>query len=310
MTALEAVAAFMPPTRVEIADLVGPTGLSEREARVFSRFYGLQRVCRFPTGTPADLMLAAAGRLDALRGNEDRVRYVIQARTVDSAEPYPVCALGEVRRALGLDRAMAFTVTQHSCASSLLAVDMAGRLLAQAGEPDQLALILIGEKAFTPEVQKIPETSVMGEAAAAVLVRHGGTSDRVLAYATRTFGQFHAGLHLDGELAEEFRSGYFDMLADVILAALERADVRLPDLALILPHNVNRHTWVRLCRQLEYPVDRVLLANIPALGHCFGADPFINYTTAIEQDRLRPGDRYLMASVGLGATFSAMVLQH
>ncbi|WP_198681121.1 hypothetical protein [Lentzea terrae] len=31
---------------------------------------------------------------------------------------------------------------------------------------------------------------------------------------------------------------------------------------------------------------------------------------AVDAGRLRPGDRYLMTSVGLGATFSAMVLKH
>ena len=49
-------------------------------------------------------MKAAAG-LDALRGQEHRVRYVLYARAMPVVVPYPVNPLREVCRALGLDPA-------------------------------------------------------------------------------------------------------------------------------------------------------------------------------------------------------------
>jgi 3-oxoacyl-[acyl-carrier-protein] synthase-3 len=49
---------------------------------------------------------------------------------------------------------------------------------------------------------------------------------------------------------------------------------------------------------------------VPISGHCFGADYFINFASADGLGMLRPGEYYLMAAVGLGATFSAMVFQH
>ena len=80
-------------------------------------------------------MKAAAG-LDALRGQEHRVRYVLYARAMPVVAPYPVNPLHEVCRALGLEHALAFTVTQQSCASGLMAIDMAAaRLGAEAPEP-------------------------------------------------------------------------------------------------------------------------------------------------------------------------------
>jgi len=47
--------------------------------------------------------------------------------------PYPLNPLHDVCRALGLEHAVAFTVTHQSCASGLLAIEVAGRLL--AGDP-------------------------------------------------------------------------------------------------------------------------------------------------------------------------------
>jgi 3-oxoacyl-[acyl-carrier-protein] synthase-3 len=310
VTAIEAVSAYLPPAAIPIEELGARLDVDRAQLGVFRRFYGLSEVRYEPDGSLTDLMLAAAGKLTALRGRECQVRYVLQARTVQAVVPYPVNPLHEVRQRLGLQHAAAFTVTEHACASGLLAVDLAGRLLAADGDPDALALIFVGEMAFTPIVQLIANTTFMGEGSAAVLVRAGGGHDRMLGYASRTHGQFHSSLRMSPELAAEFELMYLDALAEVILAALETAGLTLAELDLILPHNVNRLSWVRLCKKIGYPPERVVLDNMPITGHCFCADAFINYQTARDQDRLAPGDRYLMAAVGLGATFSAMVFEH
>jgi 3-oxoacyl-[acyl-carrier-protein] synthase-3 len=310
MTALEAVAAYLPAQRVTIADLGEELGLSAAEIRVYRRFYGLAEICREPGGTVADLMLAAAGELDALRGRERHVRYVVQARTMPVVVPHPVNPVHQVRAALGLEHATAFALTHHACASGLLAVDLCGKLLAADGVPDALALVLTGEKTFTLAAQTVPGTAINGEGAAAVLVRAGGDRDRMLSYASRTHGRFYECLSLTEARFAEFQQVYTPALAEVMLAAVERAGLTLDDVALVLPHNVNRVSWVRLARHLGLPLERVFLDNVPVTGHCFCADPFINYQTARELGRLRPGDRYLLASVGLGSTFSAMVFEH
>jgi 3-oxoacyl-[acyl-carrier-protein] synthase-3 len=309
VTSLAAVSAYLPAERVSIDALGDELGLVATQVRMFRRYYGLAEVCREPDGTIADLMLSAAAKLDELRGNEDRVRYVVQARTLQAVAPYPINPLQEVRTTLGLHRAQAFAVTQHACASGLLAVDLCGKLLAEDGDPSALALVFVGEKTFTPSARMIPGTAIMGEGSAAILIGAGGR-DRMLSYATRTHGRFNAGLSLPDDLVREFQQIYPDALGEVIRAAADRAGIRLTDLDLVLPHNVNRVSWVRVCHQLGLPVERVFLDNIGVTGHCFCADSFINYCAARDLGLLRPGDRYLMAAVGLGSTFSAMVFQH
>jgi 3-oxoacyl-[acyl-carrier-protein] synthase III len=310
VTAIEAVSAYLPPVAVPIEDIGAGLGLDPAQLRMFRRFYGLSEVRYDPGGTATDLMLAAAGKLTALRGQESRVSYLLQARTLQTVTPYPANPLHEVREALGLAHATAFAVTHHACASGLLAVDLAGKLLAADGDPDALALVLVGEKAFTPVARTIPNTTFMGECSAAVLVRPGGPHDRLLGYASRTYGQFYAGLRMGPERAAEFELMYLDALAEVIGAAVATAGIGLSELDLVLPHNVNRLSWVRLCKQIGYPLERVLLDNVPVTGHCFCADSFINYASALALDRLAPGHRYLMTAVGLTATFSAMVFEH
>jgi 3-oxoacyl-[acyl-carrier-protein] synthase-3 len=329
VTALDSVAAYQPAIRRTVEELAAPLGLSEMDVKLFRRFHGLREICVDPDTSLTDLLLNAAAGLD-LRGREHRVRYVLWARAFPTVVPFPANPLHEVCRALGLGHALAFTLTQQSCASALQAIDLAGRLLAAdaiagpvadstvgsvadsaVGESDTapLALVFTGEKAFTRDAQVLPGMSLFSEGASACLVSATGSRDRLLAYACSQRGEFDpAG---DGS-PERFQNEYRPLLAEVISQALEQAGLALADLALLLPHNVNLVTWQRMCRLIGFPPERVMLDNIAGNGHVFCADAFLNYQTARERGLLRTGDRYLVATVGAGhgATFAAMVFQH
>jgi 3-oxoacyl-[acyl-carrier-protein] synthase-3 len=308
MTSLVAVSSHLPDA-VSVASLQGELGLTDAQLRRLQRFYGLNEVCR-SRESEAELLLAAAGKLESLAGREERVRYVVRARTMPNASPYPINPMNEVREALRLRNATMLTLTDHACASGLLAVDLCGTLLAQDGDPDALALILVGEKAFTYTAQVIPDVAIMGEATAAVLVGPGGDRDRVLGYATTTLGGPGGEVIMTDEQAGVFRSIYPDALAEVTVSAVAAAGLQLADIDLVLPHNVNKVSWIRAAGAMGIGRDRIFLGNVPVTGHCFCADPFLNYRTVADLGLLNPGDRYLMVTVGLGSTFSAMVFQH
>jgi 3-oxoacyl-[acyl-carrier-protein] synthase-3 len=317
VTALDAVSVYLPPVRTPIESLAGPLGLTAMQVKLFRRFHGLREVGRDPDTSLSGLLMKAAAGLEALRGQEHRVRYVLYARAMPVVAPYPENPLHEVCRALGLGHALAFTVTHQSCASGLLAVDMAGRLLAGdcgpgdgPADPDgPLALVLAGEKAFTRDAQLFADTTVFGEGASACLVSASGPRDRLLAYASNVRGDFDS---VTGENDARLQREYRPLLAEVMFRALDEAGLTLEDIRVILPHNVNMVTWQRMCLLLKFPRDRVLLDNIPDSGHVFCADLFANYQTACERGLLQPGDRYLAAAVGAGggATFAAMVFEH
>lgn len=309
MTSLAAVAAYVPAGRVPIEEPAGRLGLSAMQVKVFRRYHRLGEVARDPGGGLGDLLRGALDRLEGLRGQEHRVRYVLHARTFPTVTPYGHDPLRRLCEEYGLGHATAFSVGHHACASGLLALDAAGRLLAADGDPDGLALVLTGEKAFTGEAQLVPDTSFFGEGAAACLVAASGERDRMLCYATELRGEFDSE---EPELALEFQRIYAEALAAAITAATGRAGLAVDGIAAILPHNVNHQAWKQVCRILGYPRERVLLDHVTGTGHLFCADSFVNYRTAKERGLLRPGEPYVVAAAGagLGAAFSAMVLVH
>jgi 3-oxoacyl-[acyl-carrier-protein] synthase III len=310
MTAIEAMASYLPDQRVPIEDLAAGLSLTPMQVRLFKRFLGLAEIRVDPAGNLVDLLRAGVSRLEALRGREHLVRYVLHARLMQTVAPYPLNPLHELCRTLGLSRAISFAVVHHACASGLLAIDIAGRLLAADGDTEALALILTGEKTFTRDARIVPGITMFGEAAAACLVRADGPRDRILSYVSSSRGEFFGRLDDMPDMATRYEEEYPVALAAVIDAAVARAGLDLDKISLILPHNVNALSWRRLCRRTGFPIERVLLDNVPVTGHTFCSDTFLNYQTAIENGLLGPGDRYLMASAGLGATFSAMVIEH
>ena len=311
VTALEAVAVHLPPHTAPIEAVGERIGLTPRQLRLFRRFHGLDQVRLDPDGTLPDLL---AGALEALlpdlRGREHHVRFVLHARSMPVAVPYPLNPLHQLLDRFGLAHANAFTVTHHACAVGLLAVDLAGRLLASEPDPDALALVLSGEKTFTRDAQLVPETAVFGEGAAACLVRADGDRDRVSAYAVRQRPEFDGRLAENPELLSRYQREYPEVMAEAVQAALDQAGLDLLDIALMLPHNVNQVSWRAICRRIGYPIEKVVLDNVPSVGHSFAADAFINLHTAITRGLLHQGDRYLIAAAGIGATFSAMVVTH
>lgn len=308
MTALVAIGTYLPEGRVTIEEVGAAFGLTAMQVRVFRKYHKIGEALRDPGGSLVDLLRHAVDALALTPAQRARVRYVLYARTFPVTAPYPHNPLHELCRAVGLAHAQAFAVSQQACASGLLALDLAGRLLA-AEDPDALALVVAGEKTFTEETQFIPETSMFGEGASACLVSADGDRDRQLSFVARLRGEFD-GEH--DEVSAEYQRIYHDALGEAITAAVERAGLTLEDIALILPHNVNQTAWQRTCRRIGFPLNRVLLDHVPTAGHLFCADAFLNHQTAVRRDLLSPGDHYVIAAAGAGrgATFSAMVFHH
>jgi 3-oxoacyl-[acyl-carrier-protein] synthase III len=311
VTALAGVSAYLPKHQVTIPELADELKLTPAHVQVLQRKYGMREVRRrAPDETGTDLLVSAVRALTELPGREHLVRYVIYARGVPVAVPYPVNPVHELCERVGLGHALPFTVTHQACVTNLLAIDLAGRLLATDGDPDALALIVAGETVFTQDVELAPEARIFGEGAGACLVSARGQRDRVLGYACEQRGDLDHWAPGVTDHGERFAKAYRGTLCDVINAAVDAAGLTLTDVELLLPHNVNIVSWQRVCAQLGFPVDRVLLDNVARAGHAFAADLFINYRLAVERDLLTEGTVYLAAAAGYGATFAAMVFQH
>jgi 3-oxoacyl-[acyl-carrier-protein] synthase-3 len=307
---LRQVEAFVPDRVTTVEDVGPPLGLNPRQVAMFQRIRGLDRFRCDPALGALDLAVKPAQAVLRSVPDPARVRYLIFAHTVRDFAPAHSPVANTVRQRLGLTGAESFGVTQNDCASGLAAVDIAGELLRAGGDPDSAALVLTGEKHGARLVRLVKNASIMGEAGAACLVCLGGPGSRVLSCAVRTAGEFADGFLMSDDAGARFNQGYGSHVVEVIDEALDRADRKLADITMIIPHNVNVSSWRKLCARLGLGLNQVFLDNVSRYGHCYCADPFVNLVSMRDRGLLASGGLYLMVAVGIGGTFAATVIEH
>jgi 3-oxoacyl-[acyl-carrier-protein] synthase-3 len=155
----------------------------------------------------------------------------------------------------------------------------------------------------------IENTSIMGEAAAAILVGHREGLLTYLGGHTTHDGDISV-IDEDpsGGSIVGFGASYYEFMVSHIRDALSEHKVNLDDLRYVFPHNVNIASWRRIASTLGVSPEKIYLRNVPCYGHCFGADPFVNVLDAYEQGSLTVGDTVLLVSAGLGGTVATALM--
>lgn len=306
MVGLEAIESYYPSKKVYIPDLKNYLNINDFQIKLFNRFHGLEEIRLDFDQKLIDLLTIPLEKL-LNKVNINDIKFILYAHTIQTVTPYPINIIEKIKKLYHLEHAVSFSVIQHNCSSAITALDIARFLLQNEKEK---VLLITGEKAFTPLAQIIPNTSIMGEASTASIISKNSNDNKILAVERKILGKFSEGINLEGKLLKEFEKLYVPTLVDTISSAVKKAGLTMQDIKIILPHNVNKSSWYKVADQMKIDRNMIYLSNIPKLGHCFCSDPFLNYIDAIKEGLIKKGDYFLLASVGLGATFSAAVLQH
>ncbi|UWR89874.1 3-oxoacyl-[acyl-carrier-protein] synthase III C-terminal domain-containing protein [Phaeobacter inhibens] len=295
------------PERTEFLEEISEDlSLSRNQRRMFSRFFGFEA---FHYDEQAPLAQMTSGAVDRLLARNPRSAAALSHVTHCHTLPAITHCDGESSSILapfaeqGLE---VFSATMNHCATGLSMLSAMDQLLGDA----DTGLVLIAEKAFHPDVRLIKNTTIMGECAAAVLVRREASRLRVVDTHTQHETRFWQNTgHLDEPYLEGFEDMYLDFACNTLTNALKRFGLGMEDVRFILPHNVNMASWIMIAQILGFDRHKVCLSTIARFGHCFGADPFINLMQLIKDDKLVAGDRLLLFSIGLGATATCTLVQ-
>ena len=301
---IESLTVYIPEVRKSLAEVAPALQLSPLDIRMFSRFYGLASFPRQP-GSLDDLLRPLLKQFTDHHADWlPRIKHVVHAHTLPGIRPFDLSGKALLDEAGFADDTHYTSLTMGHCSTSLSAVEYVCSRI-KTGE---YALLLVGEKAFHPKVELIDDTTIMGEAACAVLLSRAGERCKVTARYSMQAGEFSQ--HRGNESGKEsrFASVYFSFIATAMRNALEHFGHTAGSLDWIAPHNVNLSSWQKLADELNIPRQTLFLENVPRYGHCFGADPYLNLATLIRQKRLSPGNHVMLVSVGMGATFSSLLL--
>lgn len=284
--------------------------IDEQETQLFLKLYGLNTISIDLTITVDSLIMSAIRKCLATTSiRNSKIKYIIYAHTATHNTPFGKSILRTVQRELQLNQAISFGCSMNKCGSIFVAFQIAQQLFTKLSSEDYI-LIITGDVTFTEILQYIPGTTIMGDSACAVLLANSGDINKLMSIHVTIDGTYARGIWDNYDTKQLFELNYTHNLANTINHAILKANLTIEDIALILPHNVNTLSWYHIIKLLKINKDRVFLDNIPQLGHCFGSDPFINYHDAFFASRIKRQDYVLFATVGLGATYAAMIVQH
>jgi 3-oxoacyl-[acyl-carrier-protein] synthase III len=90
--------------------------------------------------------------------------------------------------------------------------------------------------------------------------------------------------------------------------ALQKAGLNHSDIALFIPHQANIRIIEAAAKRLELPMEKVFI-NVDKYGNTSAASVGIALVEAVQQGRLKPGDKTVLVAFGAGLTWGALVLE-
>ncbi len=89
---------------------------------------------------------------------------------------------------------------------------------------------------------------------------------------------------------------------------LEKLDMKAEDIDLVIPHQANIRIIETLAKRLNAPMEKVMV-NIEKYGNTSAATVPVALCEALEQGRIKPGDKLMAAAFGAGLTWGACLIK-
>jgi 3-oxoacyl-[acyl-carrier-protein] synthase-3 len=231
-----------------------------------------------------------------------------------------------VKEAIGNTRAAAFDVAAacsgfvyaYATASAYIAAGLAKHVLVIGAElltrfldyTDRSTCILFGDGAGAFVLQASEEP---GGVLSAILRSDGSGGDLLAVPAggsrrPATLESVLDGLHYIQMNGREVYRFATRVMSQATQEAVEAARLQMDDIQLIIPHQANLRIIEAAVNRLDIPMERVMV-NLEKYGNTSTASIPIATCEAIQQGRLKPGDRVVFVAFGAGLTWGSLAAQ-
>ncbi len=264
---------------------------------------------------------AAERALEAAEISAGEIDLIIVA-TLTPHMMMPSCACF-VQAEIEADKAFAYDMNA-ACSGFLYGLDMAGKYI--TGNPE-MKILLIGSETLSARVNWEDRNTciLFGDGAGACVL--SGAEDRgILGSTLYSDGSLWKLLYMDSpasrnpELLITKRNGCFLQMTgrdvfkhavrameNAVVDLLEREQVAIEDISLIIPHQANIRILNKLTERLGADREKVFI-NVDKYGNTSAASIPIALDEANCQQRLRKGDLILFCSFGGGFTWGSVLM--
>ncbi|MFD2673321.1 3-oxoacyl-[acyl-carrier-protein] synthase III C-terminal domain-containing protein [Marinicrinis sediminis] len=308
MIRIGATASYVPTERLSAADYYAQGEISEADLEGL-KSRGVTSVPIEPAASAEEMMIRTLHKL--LEGSSIEPASVkwLLVPYLNYAFRYDDPVLERIKSRFDLSRATCFSLRDLLCSNTLMAIQLAARMLEAEADEQATALILCVEKCLLPDQRQGGGHFLTGDAAAALSLHAGTYGDKLLAF--RAFSDVRTiqeGKMKNGqtEVPDYF---YYVTLVKQIRQLLTDARIHHTDLSLIIPNNVTPETWPLLARLLKLPVERFELEGFTRYGHLNNCDIVLNLDRIRNSNRLKKDDYYILLTLGNGGVVCCALCQ-
>jgi 3-oxoacyl-[acyl-carrier-protein] synthase-3 len=230
-----------------------------------------------------------------------------------------------VQKALGARHAVAFDISA-ACTGYLYALSTARQFIQNGTYKN--ALIIAAEKITSLIDWKDRSTCVLFGDGAGACVLGPVKGDGIIADYLESHGEYGELMQvivndtrhpLDKEVkpahlpyvvmqGKELFKVAVNSMAKAAEVAVERAKIRLSDVACVVPHQANDRIITAAANKLDIPKEKIYI-NIDRYGNMSAASIAVALAEALEEKRIRKGDYVILVAFGAGLTSGACVVR-
>lgn len=309
MIGIQDMAIYVPRNKLSLGKCHNRLGINKQLATIYQRIYKLNYIAIATHATIVDFLSQPINQLlsrHALIKNQ--IKLIVYAHTSAITCGFGCSIVRQIQQRFAFRNALAISTTLNKCVSSIKALEIASKFL--LANQDAHVLILTGEICYAASIRHIPNMSVAGDAAVAILISSSSNQHRLLNSETFVDGRYAKGIWMPSSDLKTYNRNFLCKIKTIFKTILVNNKLLLKDIEIIFPHNINLLTWQQIARAIGIPKNKIYLNNISKIGHTLGADIYINFYDALHNGRLVPGMKSLMFSVGLGASYGYALWLH
>jgi 3-oxoacyl-[acyl-carrier-protein] synthase-3 len=316
---ISALGYYLPPHERSIAQLVESGLTNSSEDKLFQLGFGSIRIAdeesavQLATQAVRDLQRRSGFDLEQidvlLYAGALATSSVVMNDDADSwntmIDPTPLfrfpgpCLQAE----LGVPNASVIGIAQLACNTFHGALRVARALL--VAEPSVHHVLCVAADRFPARARREIVYNLMSDGACAAVVSRGQLANRILATV-----QITRGVYWDSSIShDQLIAAYFPLARRAIIEAVGAAGLKIGEIDLLVPHNLNIKSWEILAQIVGIPLDRIYTTNIARIGHVVASDNIINYVDSIAEGRIVRGDRIALFVMGFGAHWSCTIIE-
>jgi 3-oxoacyl-[acyl-carrier-protein] synthase-3 len=247
---------------------------------------------------------------------------IVATTSPDSNFPSVACL---VQKALGAKTAVAFDVSA-ACTGFVYALSVAHQFL-KAGTYKN-ALVIAADRLTTMIDWQDRSTCVLFGDGAGACVLEVSSKKGILSEHLESFGEYGELMqiivpetrhpfkpkHSTGVLpyismrGPELFKIAVNSMADCAEQALKKANIKISDVACVVPHQANDRILSAVAKKLDIPKEKFFI-NIEKYGNMSAASTAVAFYEAIQVGRIRKGDYAVLVAFGAGLVSGAMVVK-